>query len=306
MNPETISQEPTLRGVLPVIPTLFTSDNRIDVPAQKAVVGFALEHGARAVVCPAVASEYDYLSLEERKALVELVAGEVDGRVPMIGGASGRTVEDVVAAGQDCIRFGINHLMIMAPHGLGRDLEKHKQFLARAGEQLHGARIILQNAPAPIGAGLDCEAIAELVESNPMVAYVKEETLPSGPAITAVSNRKIPHLKGVIGGGGSRYMIDELNRGALAAMPAVELLDLHVGIYEAFTNGHPAKARELYRASLPLLLSQLIYRMRLTKYVLNARGIANDVVVRAPLPEMDEMTRRDVDQMLEDLREVLA
>ena len=41
--------------------------------------------------------------------------------------------------------------------------------------------------------------------------------------------------------------------------------------------------------------------MRLTKYVLNSRGIENDVVVRAPLPEMDEMTKRDIDRMLADL-----
>lgn len=63
------------------------------------MVGFALEHGARAVVCPAVASEYDFLSLDERKTLVELVAGEVDGRVPMIGGASGRTAEEATVRG---------------------------------------------------------------------------------------------------------------------------------------------------------------------------------------------------------------
>lgn len=306
LKPDLQCQSPILRGVLPVIPTLFTNGNQIDIPAQKEVVRFALRQGASAVVCPAVASEYNFLSMEERKTLVELVVSEVDGRVPIIGGASAQTVEEVVTAGKDCINFGITHLMVMAPKVLEQDLEKHEAFFARAGEQLDGAQIILQNAPNPIGAGLSCEAITALIESNPMITYVKEETLPSGPAITAISNRNIPHLKGVIGGGGSRYMIDELNRGALAAMPAIELLDLHVSIYQAFTNGNFAKARELYRFSLPLLVSQLIYRMRLTKYVLNSRGIENDVVVRAPLPEMDEMTKRDIDRMLADLEGVLA
>ena len=64
-------------------------------------------------------------------------------------------------------------------------------------------------------------------------------------------------------------MIDELNQGALAAMPAIEILDMHVGIFDAYTNGDQAKATEIYRDTLPLLVSQLIYRMRLTKYVLN-------------------------------------
>ena len=297
----------TLRGVLPVIPTLFTSENTIDHAAQKEVVAFALKHGASAVVCPAVASEYNFLTLDERKTLVSLVVDEVNGQVPIIGGASAKTVGEVVAAARDCLEFGITHLMIMAPQTLGKAVEKHQAFFADISSQLGSdASIILQNAPDPIGAGLAVDAIMELVKSNPFIAYVKEETLPSGPAITALNNSGIDHLTGVIGGGGSRYMIDELNRGALAAMPAVEIIDLHVAIYEAHAQGDYDRARMLYRDSLPLLVCQLIYRMRLTKYVLDRRGITNDVVVRAPLPEMDDFTKQDIDVMLQDLQEVLA
>lgn len=301
------SNNATLRGVLPVIPTLFTRENTIDLAAQKAVVGFALQHGANAVVCPAVASEYNFLSLDERKTLVSLVVNEVNGQVPIIGGASAATVEEVVAAARDCLEFGISHLMIMAPRGLGNDVQSHQSFFADIRRHIDDdVRIILQNAPDPIGAGLGIQEIIDLVASNPMIRYVKEETLPSGPAISALKNSGIEHLIGQIGGGGSRYMIDELNRGALAAMPAVEILDLHVAIYDAHTRGDHVLARRLYRDSLPLLVSQLIYRMRLTKYVLDQRGITNDVIVRAPLPEMDEFTKQDIDVMLRDLQEVLA
>lgn len=296
-----------LRGILPVIPTLFTVDDRIDQEAQKQVVEFAIQQGASAVVCPAVASEYNFLSLDERKTLVALVSGQVNGRVPIIGGASANTVNDVVAAAHDCQEFGITTLMIMAPRVLGPDIEKQVTFFSEICNQLgDDARVLLQNAPEPVGAGLGVEDMVHLVKSNPKIQYVKEETLPSGPAITALNQCGIAHLEGVIGGGGSRYLIDELNRGAVAAMPAVELIDLHVAIFNAHTDGNHDLARQLYRDSLPLLVSQLIYRMRLTKYVLHRRGISNDRVVRAPLPEMDEYTLRDIDRMLEDLQETLA
>ena len=95
--------------------------------------------------------------------------------------------------------------------------------------------------------------------------------------------------------------IDELDRGAVGAMPAVELTDLHVALWRAHAGGHHAEARRLYRLSLPLLVSQAVYRMRLTKHVLAKRGIADAPHVRAPLPGMDEVTRRDVDTMLGDL-----
>ena len=46
----------------------------------------------------------------------------------------------------------------------------------------------------------------------------------------------------------------------------------------------------------------MIYRMRLTKYVLKKRGIIDRLHVRAPLPELDEFTRQDIDTMVEDLK----
>ncbi|MDP7020265.1 MAG: dihydrodipicolinate synthase family protein, partial [Pirellulaceae bacterium] len=254
------------------------------------------------VVFPGVASEYNFLSVEERGELMSVVFDEVSGRAPIIGGASAATSEEAIVAGRQAKDHGIRHLMIMAPSRLGQDVEAHREFFGRITAELTDVEVILQNAPSPIGAGLNADAIASLVETNPAITYTKEETLPSGPVITALRAKEIPQLTGVLGGGGARYIIDELNRGALGALPAVELTDLHVAIHQAHTAGDFARARELYRNSLPLLACQMIYRMRLTKYVLKQRGVTDRLHVRAPLPELDEFTRRDIDTMVEDLR----
>ena len=211
------------------------------------------------------------------------------------------TVAEVVAAGAIARRHGIRHLMIMAPVGLGSDVKAHLAFFQQVAAGLPESEIILQNAPTPTGAGLEASALIEIAAAVPAITYVKEETLPSGPAITALRSAGIPGLRGVFGGGGARYIIDELDRGAVGAMPAVELTDLHVALWRAHAGGQHAEARRLYRLSLPLLVSQAVYRMRLTKHVLAKRGIADAPHVRAPLPGMDEVTRRDVDTMLGDL-----
>ena len=291
-----------IKGILPVIPTLFTDDDTVDPGALRSVVRFALDAGAHGVVFPGVASEYNFLSDEERGGLMSVVFDEVGGRVPIIGGASASTSEEAIVAGQHAKDHGINHLMIMAPSELGQDVDAHREFFARITAELTDVEVILQNAPSPIGAGLNTDAIASLVDANPAITYTKEETLPSGPVITALRAKEILQLKGVLGGGGARYIIDELNRGALGALPAVELTDLHVAIYEAHTAGDFERARELYRYSLPLLGCQMIYRMRLTKYVLKQRGITDRQHVRAPLPELDKFTRQDIDTMVEDLK----
>ena len=291
-----------LKGIFPVIPTLFTDDDTVDPGALRSVVRFALDAGAHGVVFPGVASEYNFLSVEERSELMSVVFDEVGGRVPIIGGASGAPSDEAIDAGQHAKDHGINHLMIIAPSGLGQDADAHREFFARITAELTDVEVILQNAPSPIGAGLNADDIASLVEANPAITYTKEETLPSGPVITALLAQEIPQLKGVLGGGGARYIIDELNRGALGALPAVELTDLHVAIYEAHTTGDFERARELYRYSLPLLGCQMIYRMRMTKYVLKQRGITDRLRVRASLPELDKFTRQDIDTMVEDLK----
>jgi 4-hydroxy-tetrahydrodipicolinate synthase len=290
-----------LQGIFPVIPTLFSDRNTLDLAAQRRVIRFALDAGAHGLVFPGVASEYSHLSLPEREQLLALVAAEAGGKVPLVGGASAPTTADVIAAGSVAMKHGIRHLMIMAPVGLGSDGAAHRAFFEQVAAGLPGAEIILQNAPVPTGAGLGAKAIIEIAAGIPAITYVKEETLPSGPAITAMRAAAIPSVQGVFGGGGARYIIDELDRGACGAMPAVELTDLHVALWSAYVAGDRAQARRLYRRSLPLLVAQAIYRMRLTKHVLAQRGIADARHVRAPLPELDALAQRDVDTMLADL-----
>jgi 4-hydroxy-tetrahydrodipicolinate synthase len=290
-----------LQGIFPVIPTLFTARNELDLAAQRRVIRFALDAGAHGLVFPGVASEYSHLSLPEREQLLALVAAETAGKVPLVGGASAPTANEVIAAGAIAMQHGIRHLMIMAPVGLGADVAAQRTFFQLVAAGLPGAEIILQNAPVPTGAGLGAKAIIEIAASVRAITYIKEETLPSGPAITALRAAAIPSVRGVFGGGGARYIIDELDRGACGAMPAVELTDLHVALWSAYASGDRAQARRLYGLSLPLLVAQAIYRMRLTKYVLARRNIADALHVRASLPEMDAFSERDVDTMLADL-----
>ena len=292
-----------LKGVYPVIPTLF-SPNTVDLEALRLVVQFAIDSGAHGIVFPGVASESNFLTPSERGQLIETVVKQIDGQIPIVGGASASTADEVIAYGLEAQANSVKHLMIMAPKELGQDVDAHRDFFATISAALKDVEIILQNAPVPIGAGLAPKDIITVTASTPAITYVKEETLPSGPAITAIQEAGIAHLKGVFGGGGARYIIDELNRGALGAMPAIELADLHVAIYEAHAKENHKQARELYRLSLPLLVSQTVYRMRLTKYVLKQRGIVDCLEVRAPLPQLDEHTQKDINLMLADLFEV--
>jgi dihydrodipicolinate synthase/N-acetylneuraminate lyase len=294
-----------LTGVLPVLPTAFDAAGAIDRAAMRRVVDFVLRAGAHGVVFPGVASEFDHLSASERQALIEIVGQGTAGRVPFIVGASGPTAADVIgycAMGREA---GAVAAMIMAPAGLGSDVVALIAFFAEIGDA-SGLDIILQNAPAPVGSGLSAATIAEVVAAVPAIRYIKEETLPSGPKITQLIDTAPAHLKGVIGGGGARYAFDELERGAIALMPAAEITDLHVALFVSFARGARVRARQFYIRSLPLLLVQMIYRMELTKQALIRRGVLEHAVVRAPLPKFDTRGLAEIDVMLAEIEDLFT
>ena len=290
-----------LEGILPVLPTPFKDDGDVDLLAMKQTAQFCIDAGASGLVFPGVASEYDHLSSWERLSLLREVCEVADGRIPVICGGGKGQPEEIGSNIKKAGELGVDTAMVLIPNQYAGDEAGALQFMLSVIELAPDVAIILQNAPTPIGAGLDSDVLARIVNASPAIKYVKEETLPSGPRITAMKEAASDHLIGVIGGGGARYVIDELNRGAIAAMPAAEITDIHVKMWNAHKRGDVTEARNLYMRSLPLLVIQTIYRMRLTKYALTKRGVLSNSIVRAPLPEFDTFDEAELCTQLESL-----
>lgn len=290
-----------LMGILPVLPTPFDQDGAVDISAMPQLVRFAVDAGVSGVVFPGFASEVEHLSPDERKDLLGVVVDAAAGEVPIVAGASAETPEAVIVHGQTAQALGIDVLMIQTPKSIGNSAEAVIAFLRAVTDQLPKSQIILQNAPAPRGSDLSGQTILQVVEAIKNIVYVKEETLPAGPSITQIMEQKPAHLVGVIGGGGARYILDEYARGACAAMPALEIADLHVALDAAWRSGDRSKARDLYVQTLPLLTLQAVFRMRLTKHTMMRRGILSNADVRAPTAELDAFSIADIDKNLTEL-----
>ncbi len=293
-----------LNGVFPVVPTPFDDSGAVDHAAFRKLVGFALAAGVDGLVFPGMASEVETLAPEERAALVSELGRTVAGRVPLIVGASDADPTRSAARAREGKGAGAVAAMVMAPPGLGQDIDKHIAFYHAVADQA-GLPIMLQNAPAPNGAGLSPEAVAAIAKAVPGVRFVKEETLPCGQHISRIRAASGDALDGIYGGAGARYLIDELRRGAAGTMPALELADVHVALWRAWVRGNQPEARRLYAAALPLLTAQAVFRVRLTKEVLLHRGVLALTHARAkgPVPDGDDLT--DIAVLLGDLRQAV-
>ena len=153
---------------------------------------------------------------------------------------------------------------------------------------------MLQNAPAPMGPALSVERVAAILNAVPEIHYVKEENMPSGQRLSQLLEIAPQSLLGVFGGAGGRFIIDELGRGALGTVPAVEFTELHVALVNAHRENREDEARKIFTALLPLLNIQSIYRWNMTKFVLNRRGLIKNTYVRAANIPLDEFDKKDI------------
>jgi 4-hydroxy-tetrahydrodipicolinate synthase len=288
----------TLSGTFPVLPTLFAADGGLATADFCAVVEFVIAAGADGCVYPGVASEVDTLTADERTGMVTLLGETLAGRISFVVGASAATPAEVSAHVAHGARAGASAAMVMAPAALGRDVAAQTAFFAAIEAAVP---ILLQNAPAPIGAGLLPAEVAAVARAVPAVRMVKEETQPCGQNLSRIREAAGDAILGVFGGAGGRTITDELARGSLGTMPAAELTDLHARLVGAWHAGDTAEARRLFMVSMPLLSFQAVFRMHMTKRVLAGRGIVQNTFVRGAGPRPDAQDLAELDALLDQI-----
>lgn len=282
-----------------MIPTPFSQENEVDLESLKSVVQYATDSHANALVYPGVASEDIQLSAQERLQCLTVVTETAAGQTPIIAGVNSNEPETMVEMAALMRQHGADGIMAMAVPSM---VEKgYKYWFQAISDATDGLPIILQNLFSPRGADLSADQMIELAKDVEAIRYVKEEGIPSGPKVSAVFKNAGDYLDGIIGGGGARYVFEELERGAIATMPAIELLELHVALLESYLAGERDKTLRLYQQSLAILLMQAPYRMRLTKLILKHRGIIKTDVVRESLPELDEYSKKLILEMYQQL-----
>lgn len=288
-----------------MLPTPFLPDGSPDVAGLRRLVRYLLAAGVDGITYPGVASEVSQLSVQERHLLLAAVIDEVAGRRPVIAGTSDPRLEEASQLAADASRAGAALLMVAAPADRSGAAEQVAYFRAVA-EAADGTPVMLQNVPPPAGAGLDPAVVLQVLRAVPQVRYVKEEALPSGQRITALSRgAEGTGLLGVFGGAGGRYITDELRRGAAGTMPAIELAEVHVALWAAHQRGDAAAVRRLFTRMLPVLNMQAVFRWALTKEVLVRRGLIASGGQRMPGPLLDEVDRAELADFMADIADLL-
>lgn len=288
------------RGIFPIVVTPFTEGYALDEAGLRKLVRLCIDGGAAGLVGPANASEFATLSDDERKRWIEVVVHEAGGQIPVIATTTcghaipaaslSRFAQDVGAAG----------VMLMPPHIVHTNADgcyAYYKFIAGAVD----IPIMIQNYVGPVGTPMSADLVARMCREIEHVEYIKEETIPASRAVLATIRAAGDACKGVFGGQGGVYMLDEFRRGAVGNMPACQSIEVHVGIWNRLEAGDEAGARTLFNRLLPLINYERQYGVALYKEVLMRRGIIDSATCRLPNAILSDEDRTELDAILRDI-----
>lgn len=284
--------ENQIRGIFPIVYTPFDAEGQIDKEDLGRLVDYLIAAGTHGLAAVGGASECHKMTVAERKWLASATMSAANGRVPVMVGISATCTGDAVDLARYAEEIGAVGVFGTPPlYGpvTPDALDHHYGALARA----TSLPILIQDAQVTIAPA----QIARLGSLYPNLRWVKEEAADSGHRITEL--RRICTDGVSIMSGGS-YLLDDLARGALGAIPgSIGVGDLSRA-YDLYQAGDLTGARAAYNHFLPLSFWRRQFPLLASKEVLRRAGVLKAAHLRQPATEtLDEADHRELSIILE-------
>lgn len=283
-----------LSGIITVLNTPFTTDDRIDVPSLERNVERALAAGVAGFLVPAMASEVGKLTAGERELLVATVVQAVQGRAPVIGGASAATQPERLQHTETMLRLGCEGVLVSLPFESEAQYERDARGIAAVGPPF----LMLQDWDFD-GYGVPVPLIARLFEELPAFQSLKIEVVPAGVKYSQVLAATGGRLH-VAGGWAVMQMIEAFDRGVHSIMPT-GMHRVYTTIDRLYRAGEREQAQALFRRLLPVLAfsnQHLDISIHFFKRLLQREGIYTTARVREPILPFDAVHERVADELI--------
>ncbi|MCG8690203.1 MAG: dihydrodipicolinate synthase family protein [Minwuiales bacterium] len=227
----------------------FDPTGAFDRPAMTRQVEAVLSSGSHGVAVLGLATEVNKLDTGERRALLDIVAETLDGKLPLAVTVAEPSIEGQIAFARAARDNGAQWIVLQPPPVRQANETELVRFFGAVADRVD-LPVAIQNAPAYIGVGLSIPAMATLHRNHPNVALLKAE----GPAVYL--RRLIEETDGVFrvfNGRAGMELTDSLRAGCVGMIPGVDACDVESEIYALYQAGETDAADERFRRLLPLL-----------------------------------------------------
>lgn len=292
-----------LTGILPVAPTPFHADGRVDEEGMRRVLDCLIDQGVDAICILANYSEQFLLSDDERALLMRISLEHVAGRVPVIVTISHFSTDVVVARARSAQSMGASMVMMMPPyHGVGivpAEAGIFEHFGAVS--QSIDIPIMVQDAPLS-GVTLSIPLLSRMARELENVSYFKIECPFAADKLAALIEAAGDCIDGPFDGEEAVTLLADLDAGATGTMTS-GLLPEHIRpIVTKYLAGHHDAALAQWQKCLPLINHENRQcGLRACKTVYAAGGVIESDHVRHPLKPLTERTKTRLLQLSRDM-----
>ncbi|MBX2853347.1 MAG: dihydrodipicolinate synthase family protein [Rhodobacteraceae bacterium] len=292
-----------LTGILPVAPTPFLEDGRVDEDGMRRVLDCMIDQGVDAICILANYSEQFLLSDEERATLMRLSLEHAAGRVPLIVTISHFSTGIVVERARAAAAMGAAMVMMMPPyHGVGlvpgeAGILEHFAAVSDA----ISIPIMVQDAPLS-GVSLPVPLLARMAREIKNVSYFKIETPFAADKLAALIEAGGADVTGPFDGEEAVTLLADLDAGATGTMTSALQPEKIRPIVTSHLDGDQGSALAQWKLCLPLINHENRQcGLRAAKTVMMAGGVIQSDHVRHPLTPMSDRTRNRLLQLAHDL-----
>ena len=240
-------------GVYPILYSFFNQNGQLDRDAMRRQVEGCIAGGAHGIAVMGLATEVGKLDVNERRKVIDWVAEDINGRIPLAVTVGEGSVPGQIEFVRAAKANGADWVILQPPAILGVPEIEYIRFLGDVAETTD-LPLAVQNAPGVMATSLSNAGLKTLNKQHPNVCLLKAE----GPA--TYIHQLMQDTEGafdIFGGLAGIQFPDSLRAGAVGNIPAADIFDPQVKIYELMKSDNPEdieKAEEIHRELLPLLV----------------------------------------------------
>lgn len=291
----------TVKGVFLIAVTPFSNDGVLDLASTDSMVDFYLGCGVAGLTILGILGEATKLTASESRTFVKQVLARVNGRVPVIVGASSPGFAPMQELTDSVMDMGASGVMI-APASTVRTDEQIIAYFDMVNETL-GDKVpwVLQDHPVSTGVQMSTSVVLKIIKNSPNCVMLKHE---DSPGLAKLADIRVASARGDVkrisiltGNGGGLFLPEELTRGADGAMTGFAYPEMMVDVCKAHADGNIEKAHDIFDAYLPLARyeQQSGIGLAVRKHILAARGVIASATFRKPGPKLSPAQIADID-----------
>lgn len=289
----------SIKGSIAPVITPFTADGAVDHDGLRNLIRWQLASGSHGISLGGSTGEPSSQTIEERAEAIRTAADEIGDRVPFVPGTGSAKMDETLELTRAARDAGADACLIITPYYARPTQEALYQWYAQVARAFPDMPFIIYNVPSRTAVDIAPETVARLFQDFDNIVGVKETTKDfehfsrvlhlCGPELLVWSGIELLSLPLMaLGGVGFVSAVANIAPAAVAQM------------YEAWTSGDFARAREIHYGLHPLVDLLFVETNPATgKWVMAQRGLIASGTVRSPLIEPTEAGLAKVRELLE-------